>query len=465
MQDFFKQQIDWLKGWQVNQENLNKQYAGWSEEWMGMLGKKKDSGFFEGWQKGQKDLEAQFKEFSKRLNEMISKSWSGKISPEALKFLDMTFFEEFYKNWLSSLEMPGGVKNPLGMDAGWQQATGFLRTLLEKDNPFFSSFSANKVADQLSHLFGLLQGALGKEKGVFGDILGGYQELFGKLFESTSALGIEKLSESFKFWSGEMEKHLSAPKLGINRELAQEISHALVLSQDYVKKYCKMARLVEETSRRAGGRFQTKLSELALSGKPVDKFVDLCALWAVENETVFLEVMGTEGFATLQGEFIDAGNRLKIQGNKLAEKALESTPIALKRDLDLAIGEIQLLKREMRTFRRELKDARQEALEARNAQAAASEEVKKAKAAAKAAEVAAQEETKKAKAAIKAVEVAAREEIKQAKAELKSAEAANREKAKKEKAASVAPAKRAKNTDAPLLSVVEAATITESRND
>ena len=437
MQDFFKQQTDWVKTWQENQETLNKQYAGLSEEWMGnMLGnKKKDPEFFEGWFKSQNGLEEQFREFSRRLNEMVTKAWSGKIPPEVMKFMNISFFEEFYKNWLSNLELPGGVKNPLGMTGGWQQATDFLRSFMEKDHPFFSTFSNTKITDQISRVFGLLQGALGKEESAVSDILSGYQDMFNKLIDSATAQSTEKLAEGFETWAKEMEKYLSVPKLGINRELAHDMSQALVMSQNYIQTYSKMAQLVDATSRKAGIRFQTKLSELALKNKPVNKFVDLCALWAVENESVFLEVMGTEEFARLQGDFTNAGHRLKIQWNKLAEKALEPTPIALKRDLDLAIAEIHQMKRDMKTFQRELREMEKEARFAREAQAAAEEDAKKANAAVKAAEAGALEEAKKAKAAVKAAEATALEEAKKAKAAVKAAEAATLEEAKKAKAA------------------------------
>jgi hypothetical protein len=226
--------------------------------------------------------------------------------------------------------------------------------------------------------------------------------------------------------------------LGINRELAHDLSQSLVMSQDYVQAYSKMARLLEETSRKAGIRVQTKLSELALKNKPVNKFVDFCALWAVENETVFLEVMGSQEYAKLQGDFINAGHRLKIQWNNLAEKALEPTPIALKRDLDLAIMEIHQLKREMKTFQREFRELAKEARGAREAQAAAEEEAKKAQAAVKAAEAAVQDEVKTARAAVKAAEAAeaaAQDEVKIARAAVKAAEGAAQEEAKKARAA------------------------------
>jgi class III poly(R)-hydroxyalkanoic acid synthase PhaE subunit len=469
MQDFFKQQPDWLKIWQESQEKLTKQFAGLSEEWMeNTLGnKKKEPDFFEGWFKSQSSLEEQFKEFSKRLNEMINSAWSDKIPAELLKFMNISFFEEFYKNWLSNLELPGGVKNPLGIDGGWQQATNFLRSFMEKDHPFFSSFGNTNITDQVSRIFGMLQGALGQEETAFSNIASGYQDLFSKLFDSTTAQGTEKLAEGFEAWAKEMEKHLSAPKLGINRELAHDMSQALVLSQDYIQTYIKMARLVEATSRKAGIRFQTKLSESALKNKPVNKFADLCALWSVENEAVFLEVMGSQEFAKLQGDFVNAGHRLKIQWNKLAEKALEPTPIALKRDLDLAIAEIHQMKRDMKTFQRELREKEKEARVAREAQAAAEEEAKKAKIAAKAAEAAAQDEAKRAKAAVKAVEAAAQDEAKKAKAAVKAAEAAAQDEAKKAKAAEAVAeelAKRAKTDNKTVKAATEATTKTKSKN-
>ena len=288
-----------------------------------------------------------------------------------------------------------------------------------------------------------------------------------RLVESTTAQGTEKLAEGFEAWAKEMEKHLSAPKLGINRELAHDMSQALVMSQNYMQTYLKMARLVEATSRKAGIRFQTKLSELALKKKPVNKFVDFCALWAVENETVFLEVMGSQEFAKLQGDFVNAGHRLKIQWNKLAEKALEPTPIALKRDLDLAIAEILQLKRDMRTFQRELREKEKEARAAREAQAAAEEDAKKAKIAAKAAEVAAQDEAKRAKAAVKAAEAAAQDEAKKAKAAVKAAEAAPQNEAKKAKAAAAAVkelAKQVKADNKTVKATTDAATKTKSKD-
>jgi hypothetical protein len=430
MQGFFNQQPDWLKTWQESQETLTKQFAGLSEEWVKNFtgGKNNDPEFFEGWFKSQGNLEDQFKEFAKRMNEMISNVWSNKVPGDLMKFMNVSFFEEFYKNWLSNIELPGGIKNPLNMGGGWQQTANFLRSFIEKENPFFSTFNSSKISEQMSRVFGLFQGGgFGQQGNPFGALMGGYQDVFGKLFESSTAQGAEKLSEVFDTWVKEAAKQLSAPKLGINRQQAQEISQALLLSQSYMQAYIKMAKLLEGTTRKAGIRFQSKLSEAALQNKPVTKFTDFCALWSTENEAVFLEIMGTSDFAKVQGDFIDAGHRLKIQWNKLAEKALDPTPIALKRDLNLAIAEIHQLKRDLKALRREFRDNAAESKKAQTASdTSALEDVKKAKSA----EAAALEQAKKAKTA----EAVAVEEAKKA----KSAEAAAQAELKKAKTAAVA---------------------------
>jgi class III poly(R)-hydroxyalkanoic acid synthase PhaE subunit len=437
MKDYFKQQAEWLKTWQESQEKLTREYVEACEEWKGTLfgNKVKEPDFFEGWFRSQNELEEQFREFSKRLNEMVTTLWAGTVPPEVLKFMNISFFEEFYKHWLSTLEWPGGMKNPLGIDGGWQQAIRFLRSFLENNHPFFTSFSNANIAHQMSSIFGMLQGALGAGGSVFGNFASGYQDMFSNVFESTTAQGTEKLAEAFEKWAQEVEKHLMAPKVGINRELVQDITQALVMSQKYIQAYLNMTRLVEATSRKAGIRFQTKLSEAALSNKPVNRFSDFCALWAVENEAVFLEIMGSQKYAKLQGEFVDAGHRLRIQLNKLGEKALEQTPIALKRDLDLAIAEIHQLKRDMKAFRRELGDKERDLREAREAQVAAEKEAQKARAAVKAAETAAKAEVKEAREAVKAAKAAAT-------AGLKAAEAAGQETAKKAEMAKTVVEKR-----------------------
>ena len=138
-----------------------------------------------------------------------------------------------------------------------------------------------------------------------------------------------------------------------------------------------MAKLMEETARKSGNRFQARLVERSLNNEPPIKFHEFCSLWTIENEAVFLDVFGSEEFAKTQKNFMSAQMRLKIQLNKLAEKALEQTPIALKRDIDLASKEILELKRDLRKSRKQQQQLEAEAKAARDASATAEKRIQK----------------------------------------------------------------------------------------
>ena len=92
MGDFFKQQAEWLKTWQKNQEKLTKQYTEVSEEWMGnVLGQKdKAPDIFSGWAKSQEDLTGQFAEFSKNWQESLSGAFGGKVPEGLLKYMNIS---------------------------------------------------------------------------------------------------------------------------------------------------------------------------------------------------------------------------------------------------------------------------------------------------------------------------------------------------------------------------------------
>ncbi|MCK4537106.1 MAG: hypothetical protein KAT93_08835 [Desulfuromonadales bacterium] len=180
MQDFFKQQSDWLKTWQDSQQKLTKQYAKWTENTLGKQ-KKKEPDFFESWSQAQHDLVDQFNEFSKHLPEMINCNLGDKVPADVLKLLNFGFFEEFYKNWLSNLKFPGGMQNPLNMSGGWPDTTNFLYSLMGQDNPFFSVFNNAQFTEELNRTLGMLQSGWAPGLSPFNNILTGYQDLFGQL--------------------------------------------------------------------------------------------------------------------------------------------------------------------------------------------------------------------------------------------------------------------------------------------
>jgi len=202
-------------------------------------------------------------------------------------------------------------------------------------------------------MFGMLQGSKMPGGDLFSQLFTTYQGFFNQLANTGTSKGFDKLLETFNSWKDQSDKYLLAPQVGINRETAQDFSKIISLSLAYFESFAKMGKLIEETARKSGNRFQAKLVERSLNNEPPIKFTDFCNLWTKENEAVFLEVFGSEEFANTQADFASAGLRLKMQINKLVEQMIDQTPIALKRDVDLAAGEIMQLKRDLRQSRKQ----------------------------------------------------------------------------------------------------------------
>ncbi len=359
MQEFFKQQADLMKMWQGNQEELTRQYAGWTEKWTAeAFGNKQTApDFSAGWMKTQQDIMEHFQELGDRMNGLVHNG--GNFPNEYLKFMNLRLFEENYKNFLANMKTALGGGLNIGDAGAWQEANNLYESFLGQGNHLLSAFSFPKVTDVISQTLGMLQGGRGQGGEAFFAIMKEYQDLMGSLSEKTTSQLIGGLVENLGACKQQIEKYLSAPPLGLNREMIQDIAKGLELSLDYVLAYGKLAKVSDAASRKASSIFQKRLSEMAANKEPVAKFTELFSLWTKESEPVIIEFMRSEEFAKSQGGFIDAGHRLNIQWTRLAEKILEPTPIALKRDLDLAIAEIHRLKRDMRSLREEVKEKRQ----------------------------------------------------------------------------------------------------------
>ncbi len=374
MQEFFKQQSDWLNTWKEQQQKLAKQYASWGEELtQGFSGAAKPQvpTNLEELLKMQQDLFAQFTSFGSNLQQNMQQTLAGKLPEEMLKQFNFNLLQEFYKSWLGNLQFPGGMQNPFAGGQNWADPSSFLNNFIKQEHPFFSTFSSSNLTDGLQKMLGMLgmlQGSNLPGGDLYSQLFTTFQGFFNQLANAGTSQSFDKLLETFTSWKEQTDKHLLAPQVGINRETAQDFSKAISLSFDYIQSFAKMGKLIEETARKSGNRFQAKLVERSLNNEPPIKFSDFCTLWTKENEAVFLDVFSTEEFAKTQGEFTASGMRLKMQMDKLVERVLDQTPIALKRDVDLAAMEILQLKRDLRQSRKQQQEL---AAEARAAQDAA----------------------------------------------------------------------------------------------
>lgn len=370
MEDFFKQQAGWLNAWHEQQQKLTQQYA--------MLGETLAQGVadaaaqqvptnFEDLLKTQQELLEQFASFGAELQRNIQQTWGDKLPAELLKQFNFNILQEFYKNWLASMKFPGGLQNPFMSGQNWTDPASFLNSFIKQENPFFAAFSSRSLMDELQQLFGMLQGSKSPGSDLYSQFFSTWQGFFNQLASTSSSQGFDRLHDAFVKWKEQADQYLLAPQVGLHREVAQDYAKSISLSLDYVEAFATMGKLIEETTRKAGNRFQAKLVERSLNNEPALKFSEFCELWTKENEAVFVDVFGSKDFAITQNEFTSAGLRLKIQINKLVEKFLDQTPVALKRDIDLAANEIIQLKRELRRSVKQQKELEASARAAREA--------------------------------------------------------------------------------------------------
>jgi hypothetical protein len=106
MQDFFKQQSEWLNTWQEQQQELTKQYASWGEDLtQGFQGATKQQipTNFEDLLKSQQELFEQFTSFGTNLQQNIQQTWGDKLPEELLRQFNFNLLQEFYKSWLGNI--------------------------------------------------------------------------------------------------------------------------------------------------------------------------------------------------------------------------------------------------------------------------------------------------------------------------------------------------------------------------
>jgi hypothetical protein len=403
MQDYFKQQAEWLNTWQEQQQKLTEQYASWGENLtQGFEGATKQQipTNFEDLLKSQQELFEQFTSFGTDLQQNVQQAWGDKLPEELLRQFNFNILQEFYKSWLGNMKFPGGLQNPFVGGQNWADPSSFLNSFMKQEHPFFSTYSSSNLTDELQKIFGMLQGSNLPGGDLYSQLFTNFQGIFNQLANAGTSQSFDKLLETFASWKEQTDKYLLAPQVGINRETTQDFSKTISLSFDYIKSFATMGKLIEETARKSGNRFQAKLVERSLNNEPPIKFSDFCRLWTKENEAVFLDLFGTEEYAQIQGAFGAAEMRLKIQVNKLVEKVLDQTPIALKRDVDLAAKEILQLKRDLRQSRKQQQGLATEAEAAREAAAAAEQRFQELEAALAKVQVLAENAEQTAKAAV-----------------------------------------------------------------
>lgn len=93
---------------------------------------------------------------------------------------------------------------------------------------------------------------------------------------------------------------------------------------------------------------------MVIDGTHPKSYKEFYEFWWKQNESAYLQLFGTEEFARLIGQVLDAGVSFKRKYDDMLEKQLEFLPYPSKTDMDSVYKTLDSLKREIRALKKEV---------------------------------------------------------------------------------------------------------------
>lgn len=190
------------------------------------------------------------------------------------------------------------------------------------------------------------------------DILSPWMEIDSTIMERLAVGDRRAYTDFFRDFNKKYEdsfaKMINMMGLGASRESNEDYMKAL---STYIKMMFaagEMAGLIIDTfkdsSIRLVDRYQANIKE----GKVVTTFREFYDFWYGVTEEVLLELLNTDEFAKIFGEFSDKYSKFMIATNRVYERMLAGLPIPTKTDMNSLYRTVYDLRKEVRDLRREL---------------------------------------------------------------------------------------------------------------
>lgn len=157
----------------------------------------------------------------------------------------------------------------------------------------------------------------------------------------------QKYEESFAKMFGMMG-------MGANREANQEQMQAI---STYIKMLFaagEMAGLIMDSFKDSMQRLVERYNAGLQEGKVLTTFREFYDFWYGVTEEVLLELLNTDEFSRIFGDFSDKYSKYMIATNKVYERMLSALPIPTKTDMDSLYRTVYELRKDVRDLRRDL---------------------------------------------------------------------------------------------------------------
>lgn len=145
-----------------------------------------------------------------------------------------------------------------------------------------------------------------------------------------------------------IDKYLSMPGLGLNRELQEKIQKSLLSYKHYQDVNEEYKKAMAEVAVNGLDIFKDKLSKLADNRESIESLRQLYDLWVDSNEDSYGEYTLSEDYSKLYGKLVNSMMAYKKNNAELMEELHSAYNIPSKKDFDDLIKVQYLLKHKFR---------------------------------------------------------------------------------------------------------------------
>lgn len=244
--------------------------------------------------------------------------WKGLEDP-------VSFMQNFHDNYLDLVQEIFGNFIPGGSMPFFEKPQELLDTCVN----FYKSVLSPWMQIDPTIMERIATGDRGAYSAFFREFNQKYEESFGKMFNMmTMGATREATEDQMKLMSCYIKVLFAAGEM---------MGLILYSFEDSMK------RLVE--------RYQTAVKE----GKMLTTFREFYDFWYSITEETLVELLNTDEFSRVFGDFADKYSKFMIAQNKIYERMLAPLPIPTKTDMDSLYRTVYDLRKEVRDLRREVR--------------------------------------------------------------------------------------------------------------
>lgn len=271
--------------------------------------------------------------------------WWKAVSPYATPGASTDAFQRMVdmgKTYMGLAENAFSVQKPgiSGTDAmnAWMDAmeSGFRNCCAQLDAGKFTA-----------HGFGVGKAAMDSWQKVL-------QSMGMQAFQQVGAGGFHMPTS--EHWQEQLNKVLSTPAVGFNRESQERLQELMQLAANYQESMDDYLKAFAKQGIESVGALRDRVGKLREDGKKISSLRELYDLWVDVNEEVYGKFAMTDEYQVVYGDMVNALMALRQGINAEMDSIYESANLPTRKDLNAALKKQQEIHRENRVLRKQMQE-------------------------------------------------------------------------------------------------------------